>query len=94
VGHFWRTLWKKLGTKLSFISAYHPHTYWKIEVVSKSLEYLLRILVTEHHIQWDHILPQVEFAYNYSFNRNIGKSLFQIVYGMHPRGVSKLKYSE
>lgn len=24
VGHFWRTLWKKLGTKLSFSSAYHP----------------------------------------------------------------------
>jgi hypothetical protein len=25
VGHFWRTLWKKLGTSLSFSSAYHPH---------------------------------------------------------------------
>jgi hypothetical protein len=24
VGHFWRTLWKNLGTKLSFGSAYHP----------------------------------------------------------------------
>ena len=23
-GHFWRTLWKKLGTNLSFSSAYHP----------------------------------------------------------------------
>ena len=23
VGRFWRTLWKKLGTKLSFSSAYH-----------------------------------------------------------------------
>ena len=26
VGHFWRTLWKKLGTKLSFNSTYHPQT--------------------------------------------------------------------
>jgi hypothetical protein len=26
VGHFWINLWKKLGTKLSFSSAYHPHT--------------------------------------------------------------------
>jgi hypothetical protein len=25
VGHFWRTLWKKMGTNLSFSSAYHPH---------------------------------------------------------------------
>ena len=24
-GHFWRTLWKKLATRLNFSSAYHPH---------------------------------------------------------------------
>ena len=23
-GHFWRTLWKNLGTRLNFSSAYHP----------------------------------------------------------------------
>ena len=23
-GHLWRTLWKKLGTKLNFGSSYHP----------------------------------------------------------------------
>ena len=23
-GKFWRTLWKKLGTRLNFSSAYHP----------------------------------------------------------------------
>jgi hypothetical protein len=26
IGHFWRTLWKKLGTNLAFSSAYHPQT--------------------------------------------------------------------
>jgi hypothetical protein len=26
VGHFWRTLWKKLGIDFSFISTYHPQT--------------------------------------------------------------------
>ena len=26
VGHSWRTLCKKLGTKFSFNSSYHPHT--------------------------------------------------------------------
>ena len=26
VGHFWRNLWKKLGTHISFNSAFHPHT--------------------------------------------------------------------
>ena len=24
LGHFWRTLWRKLGTDLSFSSTYHP----------------------------------------------------------------------
>jgi hypothetical protein len=24
IGHFWKTLWKMLGTNLSFISTYHP----------------------------------------------------------------------
>jgi hypothetical protein len=47
--------------------------------------------VTEHHSQWDHILPHAKFAYNNSLNRRTGQSPFQIVYGMHPRGVSELK---
>jgi hypothetical protein len=57
VGHFWRTLWKKLGTSLSFSSAYHPQMDGQTEVVNRSLGDLLRSLVTEHHSQWDHILP-------------------------------------
>jgi hypothetical protein len=51
----------------------------------------LRSLVTEHHSQWDQILSQAEFAYNDSPNRSTGKSPFQIVYGMNPRGVSELR---
>jgi hypothetical protein len=82
VGHFWRTLWKDMGTSFSFSSAYHPHTNGRTKVVNKSLGDLLRSLVTEHHSQWDHILPQTEFAYNDSINRTTGQSPFQIVYGM------------
>ena len=62
VGHFWRTLWKKLGTDLSFSSTYHPQTDGQTEVVNIILGNLLRSLVTEHHNQWDQILPQEEFA--------------------------------
>jgi hypothetical protein len=91
VGHFWRTLWKKLGTDLSFSSAYHPQMDGQTEVVNRSLGDLLRSLVAEHHSQWDQILPQVEFAYNDSPNRSTGQSPFQIMYGMQPRGVSELR---
>jgi transposase InsO family protein len=58
IGNFWRTLWKKLGTNLSFSSAYHPQTDGQTEVVNRSLGDLLRSLVIEHHSQWDNILPQ------------------------------------
>jgi hypothetical protein len=46
IGHFWRTLWKKLGTNLSFSSSYHPHMDGQTEVMNKSLGDLLRSLVT------------------------------------------------
>jgi hypothetical protein len=57
IGHFWRTLWKKLGTSLSFSSSYHPQIDGQTEVVNRSLGDLLRSLVTEHHSQWDNTLP-------------------------------------
>jgi hypothetical protein len=63
-------------------------------VVNRSLGDLLRSLVTEHHSQWDNILPQAEFSYNESVNRTTGKSPFQIVYGMQLRGISELRDSE
>lgn len=40
---------------------------------------------------WDRVPAQAEFAYNDSPNRNTGYSPFQILYGMHPRGVHELR---
>ena len=48
LGHFWKTLWKKLGTNLSFSSAYHPQTDGQTDVVNRSLGNILRSLVGEH----------------------------------------------
>ena len=64
VGHFWRTLWKKLGANLSFSSTYHPHTIGQTEVVNRGLENILRILVYRNLKQWHLALAQAEFAYN------------------------------
>jgi hypothetical protein len=94
IGHFWRTLWKKLGTDLAFSSSYHPQIDGQTEVVNRSLGDLLRSLVTEHHTSWDQILPQAEFSYNDSVNRCTGKSQFQILYGTQPSGVYKLREPE
>ena len=87
VGHFWRTLWKKMGTNLGFSSAYHPQIDGQIEVTNRSLGNILRSLVSDHPKQWDQELAQVKFAYNDSPNKSIGLSPFHIFNGMHPRGI-------
>ena len=37
------------------------------------------------------VLEQAEFAYNNSVNQSTGKTPFEIVTGMHPRGISNLR---
>jgi hypothetical protein len=91
VGHFWRTLWNKLGTNLYFSSTYHPQIDRQIDVVNKSLGKLLRILVNEQGHQWDQILAQEEFAFKNLVNRSTGKSPFKIIYGRQSRGVAELR---
>jgi hypothetical protein len=91
VGYVSRNLWKNPGTSLSLSSSYHSQTDGQNGVVNRSLGNLLRSLVTGHNNQWDEILPQAYFAYNDSPNRRTGQITFQIVYGMHPRGISELR---
>ena len=69
MGHFWKTLWKRLGTNLFFSSTYHPQTDGKIEVINKVLGNLLRCLTKEYGQTWDLLISQVEYAYNDSVNR-------------------------
>ena len=46
--HFWRTLWKRMNTKLDYSSVYHLQTDGHTEVVNKSFGNLLRSLVGDH----------------------------------------------
>ena len=92
LGNFWSTLWKKMDTRLDYYLNYHPQTDGQIEVMNKSLGNLLRILVGYHPKQWDQLLAHAKYACNDSSNKCIGKITFQIVYGMHPRGVHELTY--
>ncbi|GLJ27821.1 hypothetical protein SUGI_0546000 [Cryptomeria japonica] len=91
IGHFWKTLWQRLGTNLSFNSTYHPQMDGQIEVVNRTLGNLLRYLTKEYGQAWDQIIHQAEFAYNDSVNRSTGKSHFEVVYSLHPRGVLEIR---
>ena len=86
LSHFWLSLWKMVGTKLKFSSAYHPQTDGQTEVVNRSLGNLLRCLVKDNLKSWDMKLCQAEFAHNHAVNRSTGFSPFQIVYSNLPKG--------
>ena len=51
---------------------------------------MLRSLIGEIPKQWDRVLAQDKFAYNDSPNRSTMMSPFQILYGIHPRGICEL----
>ncbi|GKV08469.1 hypothetical protein SLEP1_g20091 [Rubroshorea leprosula] len=84
MSHFWRTLWRKMGTQLQFSSASHPQTDGQTEAINKILGNVLRSFVGKNLRQWDLVLAQAEFAYNNSLNQATGKCPFEVVYGVHP----------
>ena len=59
--------------------------------MNRSLGNLLICLVGDKQSNWKMALAQDEFLYNNSVNRSIGKTPFQIVTRMHPRGISDLR---
>ena len=59
-------MWKLLGTKLLFSTAYHLQTDSQTEVTNRTLAILLRSLVSKSLKDWDLKLPHAEFAYNRS----------------------------
>lgn len=91
VGYFWITLWKKMNTYLNFSSSFHPQTDGQTEVVNQSLGNSLRCLVEDKTGSWDLILAQAKFSYNNSINRSTKRTPFEIVIGVHPRGISELR---
>ena len=79
-------LWKRLGTNLAHSFVYHTQIDRKTKVVNRFLGNLLRYLTKKYSQSWDTILPQEEFSFNESINRSTGKTLFQVVYGLQPKG--------
>ena len=86
-GHFWTELFRILGTRLSFSTAYHPQTDGQSEVTIRTLENFLRPYVEDHPKAWRKYLKHAEFAANNAPSASTGYTPAYMMYGQHPRTI-------
>jgi hypothetical protein len=82
--NFWKQLFKTLGTKLNYTTAYHPQTDGQSERVNQCLEMFLRCMIQDDPTQWKNWLPMAEFWYNSAVHTSLGCSPFKALYGHEP----------
>jgi hypothetical protein len=84
LNYFWKILWEKLGTKLLFLTIYHPQTDEQTEVLNRTLSQHLRVVIQKNLKSWEECLPFVEFAYSRTVHSTTNFSPFENVYRFHP----------
>ena len=82
---FWKSMFADLGTKINFITAYHPQTDGQTERVNQVHEDMLRMYMMEKPSKWEDYLHLVEFAYNNGQQASLGMSPYEALYGRRCR---------
>ena len=78
---FWKELWKILGCKKVFSSAFHPQVDGQMESHNRSIEQVVRALGHEHGLSWLEAIPLVEMTLNNAVNDSTRMSPAFISYG-------------
>jgi hypothetical protein len=79
-----RQVFKMLGTKQGFSTAFHPQTDGQTERYNRVLEDCLRHYVGANQDDWDEYLEIAEFAINSSVQDTVKCEPFRLVYGRMP----------
>jgi hypothetical protein len=87
--HFWRTLFRLMGTLLSFSTAFHLETDGQTKRANRVIKEMLRHYVSAQHTDWDMYLTP-EFPYKNSVQASTGHSPFYLNSGQHPLTPSTL----
>ena len=78
--HFWKSLQKTMGTRLTMNTTFHPQTDGQSERTLQVLEDMLRACVLDHKGNWEEHLPLVEFAYNNSYQASVHMAPYEALY--------------
>jgi len=84
ISAFWKHLFRKIKTKLSFSIAFHPQTDGQMERGNGVLNQYLKNYVSANQSDWTKYLALVEFSYNKAKHAAIGESPFKVAYGVEP----------
>lgn len=79
--HFWRSLWKQLGTHLRMSTAFHPQTDGQTERANRTIEEIMRAYVNEKQNDWDTHLTAIEIAYNNSVHASTNATPYYLNHG-------------
>lgn len=81
---FWRHFFRKVGTKLTFSTAFHPQTDGQTERVNGVLNQYLRNFVSADQRDWVDYVGLAEFSYNAATHSATKESPFKVAYGVEP----------
>ena len=74
-------MYKALGTRLDFNTAFHPQIDGQSKRTIQTLEDMLRMCVMDFGGQWDIHFPLIEFVYNNSYHTSIEMAPYEALYG-------------